>query len=277
MGNRAIIKTETGHIGLYLHWNGGRDSVEAFLTYCKMRGHRSPETDGYGWARLAQVVGNFFGGTTSVGMVEVGSPDDGRWCDNGAYVIRNWEIVGRECFAGKEQQEYDLHDMLREIDRRQPEAERFGAYLDSYEVPTEDLKIGDVVTFIDWSGEIKTGPVIGIGEDITVNGTDVKGLPFLGLYGDDPEHNINNYIREKTARVLPKQAAPAAEKSAVEIFVNDELRGIELKFSSRPSGEVRAELKAGGWKWHHKKAVWYAKNDPEHMAKAQQLAAVLTK
>jgi hypothetical protein len=275
MGNRAIIKTEGGHIGLYLHWNGGRDSVEAFLTYCKLKGHRPPETDGYGWARLAQVVGNFFGGTTSVGMVEVGDPKDGEWCDNGAYIIRDWEIIGRECFDGKEQNEYDLCDMLREIDKRQPEADRLGAYLDSVIVPVEDVKIGDVVTFIDWNGDVKTSPVIGIGEDITVNGTDVKGMPFLGLYGDDPEHNINNYLREKAARVLPKQAQQ--EESPVEIFINDQLQGIELKFKTRPTEEVRAELKAGGWKWHHKKALWYAKNDPEHPQKAQQIAAAAVK
>jgi hypothetical protein len=275
MGNRAIIKTEGGHIGLYLHWNGGRDSVEAFLTYCKLKGHRPPETDGYGWARLAQVVGNFFGGTTSVGIVETGDPKDGEWCDNGAYIIRNWEIIGRECFDGKEQNEYDLWDMLREIDKRQPEADRLGAYLDSVIVPVEDVKIGDVVTFIDWNGDVKTSPVIGIGEDITVNGTDVKGMPFLGLYGDDPEHNINNYLRDKTVRVLPKQAQQ--EESPVEIFINDQLKGIELKFKTRPTEEVRAELKAGGWKWHHKKALWYAKNDPEHLKKAQQIAAAAVK
>ena len=280
MGNRAIIKTEGGHFGLYLHWNGGRDSVEAFLTYCKMRGFRSPETDGYGWARLAQVIGNFFGGGLSLGFVETGDPNDGEYCDNGAYIISNWEIVGRECFDGPEQQAYDLWDMLRDIDKSQPEADRLGAYLDSYEVPTEDLKIGDIVTFIDWNGEVKTGPVIGIGEDITVNGTDVKGIPFLGIYGgNDPEHNINNYLRDKIARVLPKQTEkePEPKESPVEIFINEQLKGIELKFKSRPSEEVRAELKATGWRWHHKKACWYAKNDPSHMEKAREIAAALTK
>ena len=36
MGNRAIITTQkdfdNNGIGVYLHWNGGRDSVQAFLT-----------------------------------------------------------------------------------------------------------------------------------------------------------------------------------------------------------------------------------------------------
>jgi len=279
MGNRAIIKTEGGHIGLYLHWNGGRDSVEAFLTYCKMRGFRSPESDGYGWARLAQVIGNFFGGGLSLGIVETGSPDDGQYCDNGAYVIRDWEIVGRECFDGKEQSEYDLNDMLLAIDEAQPEKDRIGALLKSFIVPTGDLKIGDKVVFQDWSGEVKTGTVIGFGGDSRVNGQDVNGKPYMDLYSMNghPEQNINNYILTETARKPAPEIEKPVEANPVEIFINEQLKGIELKFKAKPSEEVRAELKASGWKWHHKKAVWYAKNDPEHMAKAQQLAAAATK
>jgi len=277
MGNRAIIKTEGGHIGLYLHWNGGRDSVEAFLTYCKMRGFRSPERDGYGWARLAQVIGNFFGGGLSLGIVETGSPEDGQWCDNGAYVIRDWEIVGRENFDGPEQQEYDLLDMIQSIDEAQPERDRIGDYLKATIVPTKDLKIGDVVVFLDWNGDMKTGEIIGFGSGM-VNGQDMTGVPYMGLYSSDScpaEKNPNNYITSELSRLAP--AEKPAEDSPVEIFINDQLKGIELKFKARPSEEVRAELKASGWKWHHKKAVWYAKNDPEHMAKAQQIAAAATK
>ena len=49
MGNRAVITTkkewQNDGIGVYLHWNGGRDSVEAFLTYCKMKGYRAPDEE----------------------------------------------------------------------------------------------------------------------------------------------------------------------------------------------------------------------------------------
>ena len=30
MGNRAVITDIEKKVGIYLHWNGGRDSVEAF-------------------------------------------------------------------------------------------------------------------------------------------------------------------------------------------------------------------------------------------------------
>ena len=280
MGNRAVIKTESGRFGIYLHWNGGRDSVEAFLTYCKMRGFRAPEQDGYGWARLAQVIGNFFGGGTSIGICETGGDDDGKWCDNGAYIIRDWEIVGRENFDGPEQDEYDLFDMMISIDEAQPEKERIGEYLKAVEVPAGDLKIGDTVVFMDWNGTVQTGEIVGIGSGI-VNGQDMTGVPYMGIYGSDScpvEKNSNNYIKTPTARKLaPKPAEESPKESPVEIFINEQLRGIELKFKARPSEEVRAELKASGWRWHHKKAVWYAKNDAEHMKKAQQIAAALTK
>ena len=130
MGNRAVITAskaknvaESNDIGVYLHWNGGRDSVEAFLKYCKLKGYRSPDTDCYGWARLCQVIGNFFGGESSIGIDRCCCLDcDNR--DNGVYIIKGWEIVGREYFEGEEQRYHDLLEMLEEIDDNQPEGER---------------------------------------------------------------------------------------------------------------------------------------------------------
>ena len=62
MGNRAVICTkeafENNGVGVYLHWNGGRDSVEPFLKYCEMRGFRGFDTD-FGVARFIQDVANF--------------------------------------------------------------------------------------------------------------------------------------------------------------------------------------------------------------------------
>ena len=130
MGNRAVITASTSlsvkdsnDIGVYLHWNGGRDSVEAFLAYCKRRGFRPPEQDNYGWARLCQVIGNFFGGDTSIGIDRCCKLDCDNH-DNGVYIIRDWEIVGRAYNGGLEQDAYDLEDMVREIDQCQPERDR---------------------------------------------------------------------------------------------------------------------------------------------------------
>ena len=95
MGNRAVITTEDKQIGVYVHWNGGRDSIEAFLLYCKLKGYRAPENDCYGWARLCQVIGNFFGGEYSVGIDKYDRLDTDNG-DNGTYIIKDWQIIGKE-------------------------------------------------------------------------------------------------------------------------------------------------------------------------------------
>lgn len=121
MGNRAVITTEEERIGVYLHWNGGRDSVEGFLAVCKELGHRPPEDDCYGFARLCQVVGNFFGGTTSLGIDTLDHLDCDNG-DNGMYIIKGWEIVGRKYFDNQtEQKEYKLEDIVAKIKDAQPE------------------------------------------------------------------------------------------------------------------------------------------------------------
>lgn len=129
MGNRAVITTEAGwrspenNLGVYVHWNGGRDSIEGFLKYCELHGYRSPDYDCYGWAYLAGVISNFFGDGLSVG-VDIVSRLDTNNGDNGVYIIRGWEIIRREEFAWNEQRRYNIGDMLREIDKHMPSSAR---------------------------------------------------------------------------------------------------------------------------------------------------------
>lgn len=124
MGNRAVITTKQKDLGVYLHWNGGRDSVEPVLTYCRIKGYRNPNKDIYGWARLCQVLGNCLGGGLSLGINTYGKLDVNNG-DNGVYIIdENWNIAGREFFKRQEQQEYDFLETLIEINSSQPESER---------------------------------------------------------------------------------------------------------------------------------------------------------
>ena len=123
MGNRAVITTRSKDIVVYFHWNGGRDSVEAFLKHCKLKGYRPPELDCYGWARLCQVIGNFFGGELSIGIDKYDKLDKDNG-DNGVYIIENWNIVDRLFISWPEQHEYDLIGMLKSINNAQPEKER---------------------------------------------------------------------------------------------------------------------------------------------------------
>ena len=40
MGNQAFIVPKHSNVGIYVHWNGGRGSVEGFLTYAELSGLR---------------------------------------------------------------------------------------------------------------------------------------------------------------------------------------------------------------------------------------------
>ena len=206
MGNRAVITTQKNWqndgVGIYLHWNGGRDSVEAFLKYCELKGHRAPSEDCYGFARLCQVIGNFFGGNTSIGIDTLWHLDCDNY-DNGVYIIEGWKIVDRAYLRGEEQSSYDLQEMLESIDKAQPESERIAEYLKAEE--TDEINIGDTAVFIDRQGKVESAEVIGFGEDTFVNGTNVnvKGIPYVGLYGYDESgyaNNINNYLVHKNWR-----------------------------------------------------------------------------
>jgi hypothetical protein len=71
MGNRAMITLEDSHgaphpVALYLHWNGGLESVLAFMEYTWQTYDRG-RGDVYTFhTRLCQVLGNFFPDGTSL-------------------------------------------------------------------------------------------------------------------------------------------------------------------------------------------------------------------
>jgi hypothetical protein len=77
MGNRAVIQVIGCDAGIYIHWNGGRASVEGFLQAA--RGFGVGGDPQYVTARLVQIIGNWMGGTLSVGVDAVIRLD----CDNG--------------------------------------------------------------------------------------------------------------------------------------------------------------------------------------------------
>lgn len=57
--NNTILATDKMDIGIYLDSNGDKDSVKAFLTYCKLKDYPTPELDVHGWELLQEVINNF--------------------------------------------------------------------------------------------------------------------------------------------------------------------------------------------------------------------------
>lgn len=232
MGNRAVITTPEKKVGLYLHWNGGRDTVEPLLKYCELQGYRPPSSDCYGWARMAQVVGNFFGGTLSLGIDRFDALGDQG--DNGVYVIDGWKIVDhytteydkdfnrtgtRHFDPACEQHEHGFDEMLRDFDASMPKALQLGEFLDSIEVPVDEVKLGDEVWLHGYEETWQAFPVVGFGQPdcsrIAVfierpdGRTDVTypDRPYVACYGRDGDfsQNPNNYVHGDTARIKPRK------------------------------------------------------------------------
>jgi len=97
MGNRAVVSVTGSKVGVYLHWNGGLESVTAFLRASKDLGVRDPTGDtSYFYARFVQIAANYFGGTTSVGIDSLTRLDCDNG-DNGLYIVgKDFEITNRK-------------------------------------------------------------------------------------------------------------------------------------------------------------------------------------
>lgn len=107
MGNRANLVLPDFNLSLYLHWNGGPESVAAFLQYAQEIGLRD---DDYYPPRLAQIIGNFLDGTLSIGLSSGITAYDG--------CIYNYQI----CVEGLDEpeiihegQRYTLSELVKSV------------------------------------------------------------------------------------------------------------------------------------------------------------------
>jgi len=139
MANNCVITTkedfENDGTGVYLHWNGGRDSVEAFLKYCESLNIPSNDKS-VSYAALCQVCGNYLNGINEgLKMMFINNPPkmflvgvdklsnlNCESLDNGIYIIDNWKIVDRKFFDKEERYAHDLEEMIAEINSKQPKS-----------------------------------------------------------------------------------------------------------------------------------------------------------
>ena len=220
MGNRAVITTKERKIGLYLHWNGGRDTVEPLLKYCELQGYRPPSQDCYGWARMCQVMGNFFGGSLSLGIGAYTTDRQMDPGDNGVYVIEDWRIadhlrteydadwnpIGMRSFEPSEEDDWHkFNEMLHAFDEAMPEGLRLGDFLDAPEIPTSEVRLGDKVWMREYESGYELFEVVGSGADDAPRG--LVGAPFVNRYEHDGDYswNGNNYIDSDTCRIAPRE------------------------------------------------------------------------
>ena len=132
MGERAVITTakvtkrnykkcETP--ALYTHWCGGFDYMSALLLYCKLHDYPSPEVDAAGYDALARVINCYT--DDDVTHMSIANKCINPGLDEGVYIVKDWEIVGRlNFFPIEEYDRYTVAELLPEIDNAQPPDER---------------------------------------------------------------------------------------------------------------------------------------------------------
>lgn len=207
MGNRCLIVPKGNEsIGVYLHWNGGVDSVTAFLKYCELKGYRSFNGDGYGIARLCQVIGNYFGGSLSLGIEPIThelTEEFANNYDNGIYIVDGWKICERISPSGHEG--YDLTEMLIGIDKSQPVDEQLGEdFFKAEEVDAMELNVGDTVLVISYDGKAERHTVQGFADENNLPDLNrpFLGSPYIDMYDDvNGKINPNNFLKGTVLRV----------------------------------------------------------------------------
>lgn len=109
MGNRAVISFSTNPTApsLYLHWNGGRASIEGFLTGCTDSGYQATGDQEQDMDQIERRLRPFFarnGECLSIYRQPVGNADTDNW-DNGWYILdqTTLAITGRLHKRGAEE------------------------------------------------------------------------------------------------------------------------------------------------------------------------------
>jgi hypothetical protein len=167
MGNRANVifsDPKSGYISpvIYLHWNGGAESIYAFLDELDRRKVRTTIGDpSYEVARFVHLVADFFDGEGKAGSLSLGvlnaptaiTPEaleqlNTDMSDNGFFVVTRGipgigRLVRRYVMNG--------HGGLKALTKAQVDAERESAYKDKYLDPTDGIP----AAFVKMRPEIK--------------------------------------------------------------------------------------------------------------------------
>ncbi|MDR2828323.1 MAG: hypothetical protein LBV51_02760 [Acholeplasmatales bacterium] len=124
----GTITTKNKELAISINWFGGRGSVEALLTYCKIRRFAKPEENPYGWATLCQVACNYTDRKWGydVGIDKYCQNITGQNRENGLFIIENYQIVGRKYYLGIDKEAYNLKELVLEFDNCQPSHQQLG-------------------------------------------------------------------------------------------------------------------------------------------------------
>ena len=215
MGNRAVvtfadsdetIPTDTQELkdwidartGVYLHWNGGEDSIIPFLEYCRLIGARSEVP--HAIAVFTRTVSNFMGGTLSACIGPCACLDTDNK-DNGTYVVQHWQIAARAYMDRQEQAKHNYHQMLSDIDATQPQGVRL-IYARALEQgpPADDWFKGKQSAMVAVSLEYEAEAIV----DASALGKAIEKIKALKADGNLKERLVRWRVRETYDSGTPK-------------------------------------------------------------------------
>ena len=247
MGNRAVIIEKGKLKGVYQHWNGGRDSIEAMLYYCKNFMPKE-ESSLDNFIFVSKCIG--FQPDIADNYTELDC-DNG---DNGVYIIsKNYEIVGRMYAPIKEQNHYDLIEFVLGIDEEMPRYFRKGKdYIlkhfalcgkndleidNDYDANMSTLQEGSIIYY---RNEFWT--IIGKNNEKEqwCNGMNIQNMPFFNYtenYGknDDfyvPDENIEKISHNPNSYVHYKYVA-GIDGKAIKIIDDDNFGRVNIELYNK--------------------------------------------
>jgi hypothetical protein len=66
-------------------------------------------------------------------------------------------------------------------------------------------------------------------------------------------------------------AATVVNVEGITVRENPGLNGLEMMFPGKPDDSVIAQLKNNGWRWHHRKGLWYNRLTEQNKVFAESL------
>jgi|GEM_PF-5470627 len=148
MGNRALVTFRNARASVYLHWNGGPESICNFVEAMKRQGAFGSDVPPSAFpARLCQVVGNFLRGSLSLG-VQYGVSDPG---DNGIYELDIYgDLAAHYAFRYGDDARYEILDRNYEVD---PEWQsELAFHREQLETPREERLTEEAKPMYVWLG-----------------------------------------------------------------------------------------------------------------------------
>lgn len=84
-------------------------------------------------------------------------------------------------------------------------------------------------------------------------------------------------VSSRECGIVPSgETAPALAPESlhgIQVSLNTEKQGVEIRFPSIPTEAIRARLKTAGWRWSRFSGCWYIRHSPENLEFARSFIA----